>query len=455
MANRFLDVVGFLTSPVAVMTPGERRQGQRYEPGLDSGDPFQATPSAGEPTSSTFQEAAENLFAPSYIAYGCIDAYASVIASLPRRIYRKVGRSDREEVDEGDLYELFMQPSPHRDGFEFWHALVTSYLVGGEAPIEKVRNLSGTRVVQMNLLRPDRFGPIVNSDQGLVGYQYVVGTNGYGYEIDEIMFVKTTNPTNEWRGLSPLTAARLSLESDLFAARYNRNYYINGAIPGGVLQTDQDLIKRERAELRGEWEALHRGVNRAGRVAVLDKGLKFDGTALSQRDSQWLESRQMDQEAVCVALHTPPEVIGISRSTNRATADVQFRAWLRGPVRWICERLEAKFNWQLVREFGRDLVMEFDMREVMRPEFEERMRALSLAWWWSRDEKRREDNLPAWKGEDELYVPVNMSAGGAPVNEVVPIDQLPGAGKVPPQLMPPEGEEPAEVAKAVTRPFGR
>lgn len=449
------DLIGLLTTPVAVRGPASRQDQTRYEPGLDTGDPFQALSTAAEPTSSTFQDAAENLYMPHYVAYACVGAYADAIASLPIKLYEQEGR-DRDEIAEHDILDLLGQPNPQQDGYEFQHALITSFLVGGEAPVEKVRNLSGTRVVQLQLMRPDRFGPIVDAKQGLVGYQYVVGTQGYGYDPDEIMFWKLSNPTNEWRGLSPLTAARLSIDTDLASGRYNKTFMGNSAIPGGVLETDMDLLSRERKEIRGEWESVHRTVNRAGRVAVLDKGLKFNGTSLSMRDAQWLEGREFDRQAICVVYRISPSIIGIEGTANRSEAEALVRSWYKGPVRSLARRIEQKLTRQLAREWGRNLVLEFYMDDVLRPDLQQRAEAGSKMWWIKPNEKRSWENLPPVEGGEELWIPVNMSQGGEPIEEVAPPALPPGNGKVPPQLLPPDGMPPEEaLEKGLVRPFGR
>lgn len=458
------DIVSLLGTPVPVRGAASRRDQTRWENGLDSGDPFQPLPTAASPSSSTFQEAAENLFTSHYMTYACVGAYADAIASLPLKVYEKTDDNDREVVTEGEVVDLLRHPNPEQDGYEFVHAMVTSLLIGGEAIVEKVKNVGGSRVVRLYLMRPDRFGPIVHEKRGLVGYEYQVGTMAYGYEVDEIMFYKLTNPTNEWRGLSPITAARLSIETDLSAGRYNRGFLQNGSIPGGVLQTDQDLLARERKEIRGEWEAVHRGVNRAGRVAVLDKGLRFDGTSLSQRDAQWLESRQHDAESICVVYRIPSAILGVERSTNRATADTMYRSWYKGPVRSLLRRFEHKLT-DLAQTFNKSYFCEFLMDDVLRPDFEARAEAGAKAWWIIPDEKRKWENLPPVEGGDKMYVPVNMAAGGEPVDEVVPLPlngngNGNGNGKVPPELLPPDGVRAEEVAEKMlermaVRPFGR
>lgn len=430
----FDNLVGLLTTPVALRGQ-ESRDGARWEQGLDSGQTFQPALSTENISSGNFQEVAENVFSAHGITYAIIQMYADTIASLPLKVYEGDDSGEREEVRGHDLNKLLRQPCPQMDWVEFIHWEVISLLVGGEAIIEKIRNRSGTKTVRMQTMRPDRFGPIVNEKDGLVGYQYEVGGRAFGYDVDEILFYKFTHPTNEWRGLSPVTAARLAIETDMDAGRYNRNYLRNGSLPGGVLATEQDLLKQERTEIRKEWEAVHRGVNRPGKVAVLDKGLRYDGTSLNMRDAQWLEGRQHDIETTLAVYHMPGSVLGLVRDTNRSTADTEWRSWMRGPVRALCRRFEFKLTAGLAQEFDPAFFVEFNMDDILRPEFGTLAEGGSKAWWITPNEKRRWHNLPALEGGDDLYVPVNMAAGGDPVDEVEPVEE-PGA-------------------KSRMRPFGR
>jgi len=404
---------------------GPRRLGDaRWDQFQDSGSPFQAPASTTATSSASFQEAAENLYGASYVLYSVVTAWADTIASFPRKVYARRGpnRQEREVVGDGPLVDLLAQPNPSQDGFEFFHALVVSLLLGGEAPVEKVRSRGG-RPVQLLLMRPDRFGPIVNEREGLVGYQYVVGQRGYSYDPKDVIFYKLSNPTNEWRGLSPITACRLGIEVDLSASRYNRHFFENGAIPGGVLRTEQDLLATERRAIRGEWEQVHRGVSRYGRVAVLDKGLQYDGASLSQRDAQWLEGQQHAQETVFLAYRTSPAVAGLVRDVNYSNADAMFRAWYKGPIRAMVRRIESRLTRQLAREFGEEFFIELLMDDVLRPEFAERAEAGSKAWWITPDEKRKWENLPPIEGGDKLWAPVNMAVGGNPTLEVEPLPE--------------------------------
>jgi HK97 family phage portal protein len=434
-------LLDFLTTPVS---PTDRSEGDRWSRFSDSGQTFQPSSVSDRVPSGNFREASENVYSAHGITYAAIRMYADTVSSLPLKVYEGDPDGDRNEVRGHQLNRLLRSPCPHMDWTELMHYLVTSFLVGGEAIVEKVYNMTGTRVVRLQVMRPDRFGPIVNGKAGLVGYQYVVDDRGYSYEPEEIVFYKLTHPTNEWRGLSPISALRLSIETDMDAARFNRHFLRDGSLPGGVLQTDTDLLPKERAEIRREWEAVHRGIAKSGRVAVLDKGLQYNGISLNMRDSQWLEGRQNDTEIVLAGFHMPPSILGIDRSTNRSVGEIAWKTWMKGPVRALCRRFEFRLTEQLAREFDPAFFVEFNMSDIIRPEFQELAEGGSKAWWLTPNERRRWHNLPAIDGGDDLYVPVNMGAGGAPVDEINPI---PAGGRS-------ESGE-AGAAKSRMRPFGR
>ncbi len=48
-----------------------------------------------------------------------------------------------------------------------------------------------------------------------------------------------SDPIDPYRGLSPLRAAMLDVESSVFASEWQREFFQNSAMPGGVVTTDQ------------------------------------------------------------------------------------------------------------------------------------------------------------------------------------------------------------------------
>lgn len=112
-------------------------------------------------------------------------------------------------------------------------------------------------------------------------------------------------------GISVLRRAADVIAGASAAQQYERSYYERGGQPLGVLSTDTDLggyvkgpdgkyIKNKdgayttrKDKLRQEWEHVHAGPQKAHRIAVLDNALKYTPIASSNRDSQFVESKEV------------------------------------------------------------------------------------------------------------------------------------------------------------------
>ena len=115
------------------------------------------------------------------------------------------------------------------------------------------------------------------------------------------------NPYDDYRGLSPLTAAQLSLEQDHYASEYNRNFFINGAQPGGVLESKENLMQEEFDRLLAQWNDRHQGVDKAHQIGLLEGGLTYKQTGISQADMVFLEGRKSNRDEVLAGIYKVPK----------------------------------------------------------------------------------------------------------------------------------------------------
>ena len=76
------------------------------------------------------------------------------------------------------------------------------------------------------------------------------------------------------------------------------NYYAKGTQVPGVLTTDTDLSPGNRDAIREEWERIHSGADNAFRVAVLDMGTKYQPIGITNKDSQFIESKGVTVEDI-------------------------------------------------------------------------------------------------------------------------------------------------------------
>ena len=107
------------------------------------------------------------------------------------------------------------------------------------------------------------------------------------------------------KGISTLQRASEVIATARAAQEYEKSYYENGGQPSGILQTASDLggvvpdpqnpgkqVGRKDL-LRREWERVHAGPKNSHRIAILDFGLEYKPLSLSNRDAQFVESKEV------------------------------------------------------------------------------------------------------------------------------------------------------------------
>ena len=106
-------------------------------------------------------------------------------------------------------------------------------------------------------------------------------------------------------GISTLQRASEVIATAKAAQEYEKSYYENGGQPSGVLQTASDLggviqdpqnpdaMIGRKDLLRREWERVHAGPKNSHRIAILDFGLEYKPLSISNRDAQFVESKEV------------------------------------------------------------------------------------------------------------------------------------------------------------------
>lgn len=210
--------------------------------------------------------------------------------------------------------ELVESGQQHQDlAGETW--LVVEYLEGFGARIPD----------KLHLVRPDRMEP-VPSRNGLAGYVYKAPRGErIPLDLDEVIFIRTPDPDDPYRGLGPIPSILRDIESTRYASEYIRNFFLNSAEPGGIIEVPNELSDPQFNKLRARWNEQHKGVSRAHRVALLEYG-KWVDRKYSMKDMQFTALRELGRDVIMEAYGLSKFALGIVDDVNRATADAS-RAW--------------------------------------------------------------------------------------------------------------------------------
>ncbi|KKK90437.1 hypothetical protein LCGC14_2723000, partial [marine sediment metagenome] len=210
-------------------------------------------------------------------------------------------------------------------------------------------------------VRPDRMAPVPDPTEFLKGYVYF-SPDGEKVllGVDDVVQLKMPNPLDPYRGLGPVQSILADLDSERYSAAWNRNFFLNGAEPGGIIEVDRRLDDAEFGELSTRWKEQHQGVANAHRVAILEQG-KWVDRKMSQKDMQFIQLRKTSQDTIIQAFGFPRPLLGITESVNRANAEaaeLMYARWLLVPR---LERIKDALNTRLLPLFGTSTKgMEFD-----------------------------------------------------------------------------------------------
>jgi HK97 family phage portal protein len=242
--------------------------------------------------------------------FGCWRLVSNAIATTPGATFTRAGEVRRPYPTPS---YLGFDP-PQRSRIAYFMQVELSLLADGNAFVATPRDKLGT---PLDLIPLDPASVEVCREKGVIHYE--VGGEKYG-ELD-IMHIPGMLMPGALRGLSPIGAAREVIEGGLSAQRYGTSFLGNQAVPPAVIQVPSGggdpQAEREKAKKIGQvWQETHGGSN-AGKVAVLVGGAELKTIALSQKDSQWLESRQFSVVEIARIYGVPPHLIAdASNSTS-------------------------------------------------------------------------------------------------------------------------------------------
>lgn len=356
--------------------------------------------------------------------YSCVRIISESVASLPLRIFEKVGKG-RDEASELPLYELLRySPNPHMTAFSFFETLQGHLCLWGNAYGEIQRD-NANRVVAIWPRHPYKTKPYRTAD-GELWYMTTDGMNNGGQRFIHYMdMLHLTGLSQDGLvGLSPIQQARQAMGLALATEKYGAQFFGNGSRPGGILSHPKTLKEEAAKKLKESWAQAQGGDN-AHSVAVLEEGITWTAIGMSAQDSQFLETRKFQKSEIASIFRVPPHMLAdLERSThsNIEQQSLEFVIYTLMPwlVRWeqeIKRKLLPAGKPHGAATMGRNAAKtyfaEFGLNALVRGDFKTRYDGYAIArqWgWMSADDVLEEEGKnPLPNGVGKIYlVPMNM-----------------------------------------------
>jgi HK97 family phage portal protein len=288
--------------------------------------------------------------------FNIVSTTSQAVAEVEWKLWRKAKSGkpeDRKEVTSHAALDVWNKPNSFFTRQELVESVQQHIDLTGEGWCVVGRNPKA-RTIPLELwpVRPDRMTPVASPTEFLTGYIY---TSPDGEQVplerDSVLMLRMPNPEDPYRGMGPVQAILTDIDSAKYSAEWNRNFFLNSAEPGGIIEVPTRLGDGEWKEMVTRWREQHQGVANAHRVAVIEQG-KWVNRTFSMRDMQFVELRNVSKEIIREAFGFPKFASGEVDDVNRATAEASanwFAARLTVPR---LKRWKGLLNNDLLPLFG-------------------------------------------------------------------------------------------------------
>jgi HK97 family phage portal protein len=320
--------------------------------------------------------------------FSIVNRTSNATALVDWKLYRKAPSGlpeDRVEVTQHAVLDLWNRPNKFFTRQELVETVQQHIDLTGEGWLVIARNPRSPMPLELWPVRPDRIQPVPHPTDFISGYLYT-GPDGQeiALRVEDVIQIRMPNPLDPYRGMGPVQSVLTELDASRYSAEWNRNFFMNSAEPGGIIELPTVLSDPEWDQLQARWNEQHKGVANAHRVAFLEHGTWKD-RKYTQRDMQFAELRQVSRDVIREAFGAPAFVLGEVGDVNRATAEaskVLFAEQLTVPR---LERWKGALINDLLPLYGPEAArqLEFDYCDPVPPDAEARnaeITAKSTAW---------------------------------------------------------------------------
>jgi len=360
-------------------------------------------------------------------AYSSIGTIFSIVtyildaaSTIPWNVY-EIDKADNQAkvvAATHPLASLLYRPNPRQTWAALKRQCMGSYKVKGEFFMRRVRPAAGSRkgktaelwclVGQVDLLPATGLGEFDKP----TAYRHTDILTGRvtEYPADEILHVKTWNPLNPHRGLSPIAAGN----DDVTLARSGkesrgRQYQNQG--PAGIVYSkpsgsgDNEQWTPEQATRVQNWFGSFFGTDRrrSGQIPIVSRELGYLQMGLTPVDLDMLAAIPYDKDALCDLWHFPGQLLNGAKGTTFNNMGEASRALYSRCV--IPDEIVFKdeLNSWLGAEYNDEVYINFETSHI--PELQEDLKELVTTLlacpWMKNQDKMRRMNLPV----DEDFPP--------------------------------------------------
>lgn len=370
------------------------------------------------------------------VALSCVRVISETLATLPLKSYTKTGKG-REEEDQTDISRLFSEgPNPFITLSDYIETIASELVLRGDH-ISIIRGKRGYYIETLEPVHPDNVLKLelkrINGQMHLTYWLKNPETKEVEpHPYDTILHIRGLRCNSDpLRGTSVIAHAADAFGAALAADNYAAATFKNQGMPAGVLEYPEGLDEEEVKNIINSWKTIYGGSENAGKVAILEHGLKYTKIGLTPQDTQLLDTRKFSGVLLCGMFRVPPHKVAIMDKATWGNIEHQNIEFATDCIRPWTIKIEQALKARLYPFLGLDArkyYAKFTTEALLRGDIQTRYTSYATGrqWGWLsiNDIRGKEDMNPIEKGGDVYLTPMNMLDASKFEDELDPQDPI-------------------------------
>lgn len=254
--------------------------------------------------------------------YKCINYIITNGAAIPPKLYTDDTKT--KEIKSHPLLDKLKRPNIEQTGVEYREEVLGYFLVTGNTFQYAIRKGIAGPPDELWAFDPTKIKVLPTKVRGIVGYEFddydgsaqdpVPGQNPIPFQ--NVSHMKSWNPGDPVWGLSPIEVGAITVDMQTAYKKWNLGLTQNGGKMSGAFSTDIIMSGPDRQKVEDKINEKYAGPRNAGRIALLDGGLKWQSMSVTPSEMDWLPAMQYNAGGLANLLNIPPQLIGDTSSTT-------------------------------------------------------------------------------------------------------------------------------------------
>ena len=345
------------------------------------------------------------------VYWRCLTWMCNIVASVACHLKEKDNRGGMQTAEDHDIHTLIHdRPNRLLTPFQWKRQMMFHTLHWGNY-FARIKRKDG-RAIELNPMHPDHVG-LGQTEDGRIMYSVQNKKGEWQLVFPDNMFHLSGLSFDGLWGLRPLTFFRPTVANGLGQRAFQSSFFGRGGKPGGILRIPTGLNEEEAKKFVESFEVSTLGVRNVNKILALEEDSEFIPLTYKLRESQVVESMDMNARDVVNLFGLPPSVAAIQDSQSFNSLEISSEEKLAAVDPWLTQfeyQCNLKLLFQGEHKTHRVICKREDLRKVELKTLIETMLKELESGGLTLDEFRNARNRPAFQEDysEKPRMPANI-----------------------------------------------